>query len=162
MDVGSTPTISSFNAINNLDNGRRTPTKRKLCFMGSSANELRLESFAKDEVLKHNSELPLNANRSRQVQPTTLKKGQDFFVLFYYIFVRRYITNQIKKGNILFLHNQIRKFLSKQFHIFFCSLCPKVTKMKFWFICNFYICIFVYPFTHATPKRVIISFKTFL
>ena len=34
MDVGSTPTISSFNAINSLDNGRRTPTKRKLCFMG--------------------------------------------------------------------------------------------------------------------------------
>ena len=36
-------------------------TRRSLV-SGSSANELRLESFAKDKVLKHNSELPLNAS----------------------------------------------------------------------------------------------------
>ena len=44
------------------------PNKALALFLGSSANELRLESFAKDKVLKHNSELPLNA--SEQDTPT--------------------------------------------------------------------------------------------
>ena len=43
-------------------------------FCGSSANELRLESFAKDKVLKHNSELQLNASEQDNPPLPKLKK----------------------------------------------------------------------------------------
>ena len=43
--------------------GRRTPTKRRLCFLGSSANELRLKQFCDwTKSKKQNAELPLNAD----------------------------------------------------------------------------------------------------
>ena len=38
------------------------PQQNVVLFKGSSGSELRLESFAKVEDLKHNSELPLNAS----------------------------------------------------------------------------------------------------
>ena len=43
-------------------------------FIGFSGSELRLESFAKDKVLKHNSELPLNASEQDNPPLPTIKK----------------------------------------------------------------------------------------
>ena len=43
--------LQFFNVINNLDIGRRTPTKRMLCFFGSSANEL-IELYPKKWTTK--------------------------------------------------------------------------------------------------------------
>ena len=61
--------------------------------MGSNANELRLESFAKDEVLKHNSELPLNASEQDTPTISTNKKPAlkaGFFIGF--VCVRSWIN----------------------------------------------------------------------
>ena len=46
----------------------------------SNANERRLESFAKDKVLKHNSELPFNASEQEISPFPILKALRGFFV----------------------------------------------------------------------------------
>ena len=67
--------LQFFNVINNIDTWEANPNKAYALFFGSSANELRLESFAKDEVLKHNSELPLNASEQDTPTISTNKKA---------------------------------------------------------------------------------------
>ena len=47
-----------------------------------SGSELRLESFAKVEDLKHNSELPLNASDQDKSRLRQLKEDKIFLVLF--------------------------------------------------------------------------------
>ena len=53
-------------------------------FIGFSGSELRLESFAKVEDLKHNSELPLNASdqdKSRRRQFKTMRSCASLLLI---------------------------------------------------------------------------------
>jgi len=58
------------------------PNKALALFLGSSANELRLESFARDKVLKHNSELPLNASEQDTPSRANIKESLRRFFCF--------------------------------------------------------------------------------
>ena len=77
MDVGSTPTISSFyDCKNRLDYGGANPNEAKLYSKGSSANELRLKQFCDwTKSKKQNAELPLNASEQDTPTISTNKKA---------------------------------------------------------------------------------------
>ena len=71
-------------------------------FGGSSASELRLEYFEKDEILKQNTKLPLYASEQDYPPlPTTFKRLLLSFFIFMQFFLLYYLPMNIKKLAII-------------------------------------------------------------